>query len=108
VGQLTTFQVDLSGVETRISGLDRRVDKLSDRVDKVGAFSAAFSAVAPNPRAVGNSQLSIDVGHYDGSVVVAVGYSYSFNEHFSVNAKAPIATSGKVEHAECTRFTISW
>jgi autotransporter adhesin len=95
-------------VENRISGLEDKVDKLSERVDKVGALSAAFAVVEPNPRAAGNSQLSIGIGHYAGSVGVAAGYSYSFNEHVSVNAKAAFAPGGKVEHAQGVGVTLSW
>jgi autotransporter adhesin len=116
VGQLTAFQGDIGGLEDRISGVedrvsgldDRRVDKLSERTDKIGAISAAFSAVEPNPRAVGNSQLSVGIGHYNGTVAVAAGYSYSFNKHPSVNAKAAIATGGNVEHAQGVGLTLSW
>ena len=64
----------------------RQFNDLSDRVDELGAMSAAFSALVPNARAPGNTQLSVGVGGYESELGVAAGLFHYVNDRVLVNA----------------------
>lgn len=73
---------------TKLDNLSRQVDKLERRLDNVGAFAAAFSALVPNSRAGGNTQVSLGVGTYSGSHAVAIGIFHYVSNKIFINAGA--------------------
>lgn len=57
--QLQAVRQDLQGNLDRVTG---RVNRLEDRADQIGTLAAAFSALVPNARSQGNSQISLGLG----------------------------------------------
>ncbi|RKZ47633.1 MAG: hypothetical protein DRQ58_06225 [Gammaproteobacteria bacterium] len=73
-------------LDDRIDRVKSKVDDLEDRVDAVGAFSAAFSALVPNDRVAGNTQVSLGLGAYAGETALAAGLFHYFGDNILVNA----------------------
>ncbi|MBN2333630.1 MAG: YadA-like family protein [Deltaproteobacteria bacterium] len=69
-----------------MTNIDTRIDKLDDRVDDVGSLASAFSALVPNTRALGNTQIALGVGHYSGSNALAAGMFHYVSDKIMVNA----------------------
>lgn len=88
VQQLQDAMASIQSDSLRIDNLSRQVDKLEKRLDNVGAFAAAFSALVPNSRAGGNTQVSLGVGTYSGSHAVAIGIFHYVSNKIFINAGA--------------------
>ena len=69
-----------------ISALNNKVNKLDKKVKTGFASNAALSALVPNARAIGNTQLSAGTGYYDGEFGGAVGVFHYFNDNVLLNA----------------------
>jgi autotransporter adhesin len=55
----------------QLKALEKRIEDVDIRLDKVGAMTAAFSALVPNARSSGDTQVSIGYGNYGGEHAVA-------------------------------------
>ena len=80
---------DIGRVSNRLSNLD-------DRVDDVGAMGAALSALVPNAKSKGNTQLSIGVGAYGDSQAIAAGLFRYIDNDVLVNAGVSATSSSEV------------
>ena len=65
-------------------------------MDDVGALGAAMSALVPNSRSKGNTQVSVGFGHYGGSQALAAGLFHYVNDDMLVNAGISATTSNEV------------
>ncbi len=68
--QLQTIEATFLG---SLDQMGSRLNSLDDRLDRVGALATAFSALVPNARSRGNTQLSLGIGHYSSENAVAAG-----------------------------------
>lgn len=75
-----------SNTNGSISSLNNKVNKLDKKVKTGFASNAALSALVPNARAIGNTQLSAGTGYYDGEFGGAVGVFHYFNDNVLLNA----------------------
>lgn len=75
-----------SNTNGSISALNNKVNKLDKKVKTGFASNAALSALVPNARAIGNTQLSAGTGYYDGEFGGAVGVFHYFNDNVLLNA----------------------
>ncbi len=73
-------------LNNKIDDVKDDLDDLEDRVDAVGAFSAAFSALVPNDRAAGNTQVALGLGTYSGETAIAAGVFHYVNDNILINA----------------------
>ena len=86
-----------SEASARIAGdaaLNNRVDSVEERLDQVGAFSAAFSALVPNDRVSGNTQLSLGYGYYASESALAAGLFHYVNNNVLLNVGASTSLNG--------------
>jgi autotransporter adhesin len=88
-----------------ISRVNKNLNDLDDRVDDVGAMGAAFSALVPNSRSKGNTQLSVGVGVYSNSQAIAAGLFRYIDNDVLLNAGVS-ATSDEV--AGRAGITFGW
>ena len=78
---------------------------MDDQLNDLGAMSMAISQLTPNPRAVGNTHLSLGVGHYEDSSAVAAGLFHNINDNLFVRTSIT-ATSDDVGGGGA--LTLSW
>ena len=101
----------LQEAEVRMqSGVDRvseQLDELDERSDHVGALSAALSALVPNGRAGGITQVALGLGHYSGENAVAAGLFVYLSDGvlFNAGVSSAFATNSTAGRAG---FVISW
>ncbi|MBP5615849.1 MAG: YadA C-terminal domain-containing protein, partial [Alphaproteobacteria bacterium] len=108
--QYVTPGSDLStAVRTLDSNLYRVENDLKDLkrdFENGMASMAAMSALVPNPRAAGNTSLSIGTGAYNGRTAVAVGGFHHINDNIMLNAG--VAWGNNSEAAYRLGLTWSW
>ena len=99
---------DLDDISATQASINTRLNKLSSKVDGVAATAAAFSAVQANPKASGNTQISVGVGNYGGESAAAVGlYRYAASNQLMFNVGTAASTeSGKI--ASRAGVTFGW
>ena len=68
------------------------------------ASMSAMSALVPNPRAAGNTSLSVGTGAYNGRTAVAVGGFHHINDNIMLNAGAAWGNASDVAY----RLGITW
>jgi hypothetical protein len=97
------------------ANLQRQIDEnsddikdLEDELDAVASMSAAMSALVPNDRAAGNTQISLGLGTYDGATAGALGLFHYVNDNILLNAGAAADFSGDGEVAGRAGITIGF
>jgi len=100
----TGFSMDFS---TYYNHMSSRVDKVEERVSDLGALSSAMSALVPNSRAAGNTQIAVGAGYYRDSTAMAVGAFHYINDNILVNAGVSTAFNHS-ETAGRAGVTIGW
>ncbi|NTV13708.1 MAG: hypothetical protein HGA96_07245 [Desulfobulbaceae bacterium] len=104
LGQLRQVEGNLL---VSIGDLQNRLNIVENRVDDIGALSSAFSALVPNARATGNTQISLGVGNYGHANALAGGMFHYVNNNLLLNAG--ISTSfGTRETAGRAGITFGW
>ena len=89
------------------ASLQHQINDTDDRLDQVGAMSAAFSALVPNSRSAGDTQLSVGAGYYSSEGAIAAGLFHHVNPNVLINAG--ISTSiGDFETAGRVGITWGW
>jgi len=68
------------------------------------ASMSAMSALVPNPRATGNTSLSVGTGLYDGHTAVAVGGFHYLTDNVMLNAGAAWGNANDLSY----RMGITW
>ncbi len=84
---VTMYQLNSTAAafQSQFDQMDARMDNMDDRIDDVGAMSAAFSALIPNPRVTQSTHFSIGVGAYEGSSALAGGLFHFIDDCTFVN-----------------------
>ena len=85
---------NLGRVEDRVDNLEDRTNKMHHEMKSGFASLAAMSALVPNARANGNTQISFGTGHYRGTTGFAVGGFHYVNDDVLLNAGAAYAGNG--------------
>lgn len=85
---------NLGRVENRVDDLEDRTNKMHHEMKSGFASLAAMSALVPNARANGNTQISIGTGYYRGTTGFAVGGFHYLNDDVLLNAGAAYAGNG--------------
>lgn len=111
VGQVRQVEAAL-GVETsnRMNAdavLQSNIERTDIRLDNVGALASAFSALVPNARASGNSQLSVGLGNYRSTTALAAGLFHYTNNNVLINVGVS-HTFTRRETAARAGATFSW
>jgi hypothetical protein len=75
-------------LDSNIAKVDHKVEKLEKKVNSGMASMAALTALVPNARDCGDTQISIGTGAYADRAGVAVGAFHYFNDHVLLNAGA--------------------
>ncbi|MDD2337962.1 MAG: YadA-like family protein [Geobacteraceae bacterium] len=75
-----------AAMQADVSNLQNRVGKVERRLDDVGALSSAFSALVPNARSAGNTQIALGAGYYEGSTAMAAGLFHYVSKNVLLNA----------------------
>jgi len=94
-----------SYVDRRIDNVKDDVDDLEDRLDEVGAMAAAFSAVQPNWKSPGNTQIAVGLGYYESEGALAAGIFHHINDTIMINAGVSTTFS---EQETAGRVGITW
>lgn len=66
--------------------LHERIDSVESRLDDVGALAVAFSALVPNSRGAGNTQISLGLGNYASANALAAGMFHYVSNNVLLNA----------------------
>lgn len=89
------IQDGLDDLRINQAQLDRRLDSISSELKEVAASAAAFSAVQANPKAEGNTQLSLGLGNYRSKGSVAAGlYRFAASDQIMYNLGVAASMNG--------------
>lgn len=78
-------QLQSLAVGIDLSGAFKRLGDVDDRTDDVGAMTTAFSALIPNVRSQGRTQVSFGLGHYSGANALAAGMFHYLTDNVLLN-----------------------
>lgn len=91
----TQYLAGVTNLTEAVKTLDSNIERVENRLEKVNhnlksglAAVSALSALVPNARDCGDTQLSVGTGVYADRVGVAVGGFHYFNDHVLFNAGA--------------------
>ena len=90
---INKLDTGLANVEADVRNLDHRVDHVEKHLRGGIAATAALTALVPNARDCGNTQISIGSGNYADKVGFAAGLFHYINDRVLVNAGGSFATS---------------
>lgn len=79
---------DVSRLNTRADGLQSQINRLDDKLEKGLATVTALTALHPNPRYQGKTQISIGTGMYADNVAGAIGVFHYLNDKVMLSAGA--------------------
>ena len=91
-------------LDRSIYRIDREVNDLKHDFKSGMASVAAMSALVPNPRATGNTSLSVGTGLYDGHTAVAIGGFHYLTDNVMLNAGAAWGNANDLAY----RMGITW
>lgn len=91
----TGERVDLTPINNQMSSLQNQIDTNSQRINKLDnklesglATVSALTALHPNPRFTGKTEVSVGMGMYADNVAGAVGIFHHFNDRIMMNVAA--------------------
>lgn len=85
---INALKNDVSRLNTRVDGLQSQINRLDDKLEKGLATVTALTALHPNPRHQGKTQISIGTGMYADNVAGAVGVFHYLNDKVMLSAGA--------------------
>lgn len=88
IQQIPQIQERVSGMQSSINYLDKRIDNLDSRLEQGLATVTALTALHPNPRHNGKTQIAIGTGMYADNVAGAIGIFHYLNDRVMLNAGA--------------------
>ena len=91
-------------LDTNLARVDGQLKDLKKEFKNGMASMAAMSALVPNPRATGNTSLSVGTGMYDGYMGVAVGGFHHITDNIMVNAGAAWGNANDLTY----RLGVTW
>ena len=88
IQQIPQIQERVNGMQSSINYLDKRIDNLDSRLEQGLATVTALTALHPNPRHNGKTQIAIGTGMYADNVAGAIGIFHYLNDRVMLNAGA--------------------
>lgn len=112
VSGATNLTDAVAGLDNQIHNLDSRYYQLSGDINDLRddfnagmATMSAMTALVPNARATGNTQLSFGTGMYEGETAMALGGFHWINDNVLLNVSA---AWGSADTAYRMGITYSW
>lgn len=112
VSGATNLTDAVAGLDNQIHNLDSRYYQLSGDINDLRddfnagmATMSAMTALVPNARATGNTQLSFGTGMYEGETAMALGGFHWINDNVLLNVGA---AWGSADTAYRMEITYSW
>ena len=91
---VSALDSNLSRVEGNLDALTNRTNKMHHEMKSGFASLAAMSALVPNARVAGDTQISVGAGHYRGTTGFALGAFHHVNDNVLLNAGAAYGGNG--------------
>lgn len=85
---INAIKNDISRLNTRVNGLQSQINRLDDKLEKGLATVTALTALHPNPRHQGRTQISVGAGMYADNVAGAIGIFHYLNDKVMLSAGA--------------------
>lgn len=86
--QVTNMSNQINKTNRRIDQLDNKVNRLDNRMEQGFATVSALTALHPNPRYKGKTQVSVGTGMYADNFAGAIGIFHYLNDRIMLNAGA--------------------
>ena len=93
-------------LDSNLYRVDQEVHDVRRELNRGMASMAAMSALVPNPKAHGNTQLAIGTGAYSGHTAMAIGGFHNITDNIMLNAGAAWGNSSDVSAR--LGLTVSW
>ena len=85
---INAIKNDVSQLNSRVNDIQSQVDKLDNRLEKGLATVTALTALHPNPRHNGRTQISVGAGMYADNVAGAIGIFHWLTDRIMLSAGA--------------------
>ena len=86
--RISSLSDAVSALDTNLNHIDQRIDKVENNLKSGLAAVTALTALVPNARDCGDTQLSVGAGMYSNRAGVAFGGFHYLNDHILLNAGA--------------------
>lgn len=86
--RVTSTQNQVNNMQGRVNGLGHKINNVERRMEQGLATVTALTALHPNPRHQGKTQISVGTGMYADNVAGAVGIFHYLNDRVMLNAGA--------------------
>lgn len=87
-GQVGANTQNIENIQNRLDNTNSRINKLDDKLESGLATVTALTALHPNPRAQGRTQVAVGTGMYRDNVAGAVGIFHYINDNTMLSAGA--------------------
>ena len=85
---INALKNDVSQLNTRVNDIQQQVDRLDNKLEKGLATVTALTALHPNPRHQGKTQISVGAGMYADNVAGAIGIFHWLTDRIMLSAGA--------------------
>lgn len=85
---INAIKNDVSRLNSRVNDIQSQVDKLDNKLEKGLATVTALTALHPNPRHNGRTQISVGAGMYADNVAGAIGIFHWLTDKIMLSAGA--------------------
>lgn len=85
---LTPINNQMSSLQNQIDANSQRINKLDNKLESGLATVSALTALHPNPRFTGKTEVSVGMGMYADNVAGAIGIFHHFNDRVMMNVAA--------------------
>lgn len=85
---INAIKNDVSQLNSRVNDIQAQVDKLDNKLEKGLATVTALTALHPNPRHQGRTQISVGAGMYADNVAGAIGIFHWLTDKIMLSAGA--------------------
>lgn len=86
--QVNSVQSQVNNMQGQINGLGSKINNVERRMEQGLATVTALTALHPNPRHQGKTQVSVGTGMYSDNVAGAIGIFHYLNDRVMLNAGA--------------------
>ena len=86
--KVTSTHNQLNNMQGRVNSLGHKINNVERRMEQGLATVTALTALHPNPRHQGKTQISVGTGMYSDNVAGAVGIFHYLNDRVMLNAGA--------------------
>lgn len=86
--KVISTQNQVNGMQGQINNLGHKINNVERRMEQGFATVTALTALHPNPRHKGKTQISVGTGMYSDNVAGAVGIFHYLNDRVMLNAGA--------------------